>query len=340
MNKICFDRLLPRDLNRFAAMTPAMASVARLAAVSSKQWVNGSTLRVRFIGGTEAQREAVKLHASKWSIYANLKFTFEQDAAAEIRIAFNENDGAWSYMGIDCLDIPRDQPTMNLGWVDEGVILHEFGHAIACIHEHQNPSGGINWNREKVYADLGGSPNFWDRTTVDHNIFDRYASEQINGTEMDPKSIMMYSFPASWTLDGFHTEENGVLSDMDKVFIASAKMYPKADVPSEGNILPVSFITEKAAAISTSGEEDVYALNITENGKYTIQTQGSTDCVTTLYGPDSTTTLIASDDDSGEGANSMITRDLTAGKYWVSVRHYSKTAKGAYRISATRKTIT
>ena len=48
---------------------------------------------------------------------------------------------------------------MNYGWLtpesaqDEvrRVVLHEFGHALGLIHEHQNPKGGgIEWNRDAV----------------------------------------------------------------------------------------------------------------------------------------------------------------------------------------------
>jgi len=44
-------------------------------------------------------------------------------------------------------------PTMNFGWLNEDsdedeysrVVLHEFGHSLSCIHEHQHPANGIPW---------------------------------------------------------------------------------------------------------------------------------------------------------------------------------------------------
>ena len=40
---------------------------------------------------------------------------------------------------------------MNLGFVDRPTVLHEFGHALGLIHEHQSPfKGGFEWNREEV----------------------------------------------------------------------------------------------------------------------------------------------------------------------------------------------
>lgn len=323
-------------MNRLQAPSPAGALTARLAAIRAKQWVNGSTLKVKFMGGTASQQSLVKQYAVEWSLHANLKFVFVQDSDAEIRIAFNENDGAWSYLGTDCLEIPRDQPTMNLGWLDQAVILHEFGHAIACIHEHQNPTGGIQWNKEKVYADLGGPPNFWDRETVDNNIFAKYSIDQINSTQVDPKSIMMYFFPPSWTTDGFHTEQNEALSGQDKSFIASSVMYPKAPSPVEPNSITISTIHEKVSSISRPGEVDTYQLNITEEGTYTVQTHGNTDCLMFLFGPGSKTKLVARDDDGGTDRNAMIIQPLQPGVYWVLVRHYSSVAVGDYRVTVTR----
>ena len=40
---------------------------------------------------------------------------------------------------------------MNLGFVDRPTVLHEFGHSLGLIHEHQSPfKGGFEWNREEV----------------------------------------------------------------------------------------------------------------------------------------------------------------------------------------------
>ena len=115
---------------------------------------------------------------------------------------------------------------MNFGWLDEAVVLHEFGHAIGLAHEHQNPEVGIQWNEPAVIRDLSGPPNSWDVDTIRHNVLNKYTHDQVNGTEFDPQSIMLYSFPADWTLNGFHTEPNTKLSSVDEAFAASARMYP------------------------------------------------------------------------------------------------------------------
>ncbi len=59
--------------------------------------------------------------------------------------------GSWSYLGTDATSIPLESFTMNLGFVDRPTILHEFGHSLGLIHEHQSPfEGGFEWNREEV----------------------------------------------------------------------------------------------------------------------------------------------------------------------------------------------
>jgi len=121
---------------------------------------------------------------------------------------------------------------MNFGWLDPGVsddearrvILHEFGHALGLIHEHQNPVHAIKWNKDAVIADLSGPPNNWDMDTIEHNMFEKYPRNDINGTKLDTTSIMMYPIPASWTLDGTHSDLNTDLSKVDKRFIR--QQYP------------------------------------------------------------------------------------------------------------------
>jgi hypothetical protein len=104
------------------------------------------------------------------------------------------------------------------------VVSHEFGHSLGLIHEHQNPDHPIQWDRKAVIADLSGPPNSWDEATIEHNIFEKYDPAKLSATAVDPKSIMMYPIPATWTTDGFSAGLNEEPSDTDKEFIRGA--YP------------------------------------------------------------------------------------------------------------------
>jgi len=287
--------------------------------------MNGSTLRVRFMGGTAAEQAVAREQAGWWTEVANLKIEFNDALDAEIRIAFDPNDGAWSYVGTDCQGIPRNESTMNLGFLDGGTAAHEFGHAIGLAHEHQNPAGGIQWNEEVVLREAAKSPNFWDEQTARHNILRKYRADQIKGTAFDPESIMLYFFPASWTLNGIGTQANEVLSRMDKQFIAGAKMYPKTgSTVSDAVELKVNAQRRTPASIGKVGEEDLFRFRAASDGRYVIDTRGPTDVVMKLFGPNSETALIAEDDDSGVETNARIAADLIAGDYYVQVRHYNR----------------
>ena len=106
----------------------------RAIAPIGKTWVDGSTLRVGVMGGTPTEQTVARQQAEWWSQVASLTFAFNDALNAEIRITFDQNDGAWSYVGTDCRGIPLDQPTMNLGFLDGGTAGHEFGHAIGLAH--------------------------------------------------------------------------------------------------------------------------------------------------------------------------------------------------------------
>lgn len=319
-DKVCFDRVLPHDVARPRAgrMLVLGRAPTRAAFQIAKLWPNGSVLRIRFIDGTAAQQALVKKHAVQWTEHANLKFEFGSAANSQIRIAFKD-DGAWSYIGTDALGIPADQPTMNFGWQDEGVILHEFGHMIGMIHEHQNPNDNpIKWNKPVVNATLSGPPNFWSQQTIDHNMYAQYDVNQINGSKLDPQSVMLYSFPATWTLDGFHTDPNETLSATDKEF--AQRVYKRPLQPAVPVELSV-FEGTTEADIGQPGEEDLYQFNARTAGRYTVETEGTTDLVMTLF--DAGGGQIAQDDDSGVARNPRIATDLTPGKYTVQVRHFN-----------------
>ena len=335
--KVCIDRVLPAEQMRFHATVRRGGSVRAIIPIG-KLWMNGSTLRVRFIGGTAAQRATAKEQALWWTPYANLTFNFNDAPDAEIRVGFDSNDGAWSYIGTDNRGIPLNQPTMNLGFLDGGTAGHEFGHAIGLAHEHQNPAGGIEWNEATVLHDLAGPPNNWDEATIRHNVLDKYRADQIRGTAFDADSIMLYFFPGTWVKSGVGTHANDVLSAVDKAYVASAQAYPKsAPTVVDAVALKVNATRRTGAAIGKPGEEDLFKFNVSSGGTHIVDTRGPSDVVMKLFGPNSHTNVIAEDDDSGVDANALIRADLIAGEYFVQVRHYNRTrGTGNYTIKVRR----
>jgi hypothetical protein len=218
------------------AGAPDAADAARLsgrkaAMLLGAKWPVGSVVTVRFLdeAGDAVLRQRVQAVAEEWTKLANLTLDFRNDGPTDIRIAFMPGNGSWSYIGTMCRQIAEPLPTMNYGWLtpdsDEPelrrVVLHEFGHALGLIHEHQNPKGGgIAWNEDAVKADLGGPPNNWNLATIQTNMFRKYELSEVDATDVDPLSIMMYPIPKSWTFDGTSAGLNGELSATDREKIA------------------------------------------------------------------------------------------------------------------------
>lgn len=204
----------------------------RAALLKGARWDNGSNITIRFLGGTPALQKRVRDTALEWTKLANLNFDFRNGGPTDIRIAFAPGKGSWSYLGTMCRRIPEPQPTMNYGWLVDAspeeevrrVVLHEFGHAVGLIHEHQNPKGGIKWNRKAVTKDLSGPPNRWNAQQIENNMFRYYPPGDVFATSVDPKSIMMYPIPKSWTLDGTSAGLNSTFSNDDKLLAREA--YP------------------------------------------------------------------------------------------------------------------
>ncbi len=134
--RTCIDRMLPiellldsmgrslRENPHNAAALNAHASAWRPAHSSStgarsahrQLWQPGRTLRIAFLDGDPALHERIFEYAAVWTRHANLHFDVTRDPDAEIRISFAK-PGAWSYIGVDALSIPINQPTMNFGWL-------------------------------------------------------------------------------------------------------------------------------------------------------------------------------------------------------------------------------
>lgn len=253
---ICFERIIPDELDperhvRRALRGELLAAaggarklsanevgrVTRMAVITSKKWGPGFTLRCRFLDGSAKMQKKVRTLAKEWEKHANVKLKFVSKGAAEVRISFYADDGSWSAVGRDALNtgyFPLHQPTMNFGWVrddsdpveDRSVILHEFGHALGCIHEHQSPTFDRKWDKDAVMQYFKGPPNYWSEEDIRQNVLIKYSPKGIKATQFDPKSIMLYSFDAALFSDGQGpTNENSSLSATDRTMIR--QMYPR-----------------------------------------------------------------------------------------------------------------
>jgi hypothetical protein len=322
-------------------ITPLRSAGRPRAAVERmKLWQNGRTLRVKFLDGNAAVQAKVQAIAKEWETLSNLKLDFVSSGAAQIRISFAEEGFSWSTVGTDALTVPGDEPTMNYGWLDpdtdlreyQRVVRHEFGHALGMIHEHQNPAaqGQIPWDKTKVYAYY--AQQGWSKADVDFNIFEVYAEDTTNHTAFDKTSIMQYAVPDSLTIGSFAIGWNTEFSSVDREFMR--RQYP-------GNAPSVTELTiggaRVAADLANAGEVDAYHFAVTNAATYIMTTEGPTDTVLTLHGPNDPGAVIAWDDDRGRGKNARIVRKLQPGDYWLTVRHKVSISTGQYSIGITKR---
>lgn len=208
-------------------------SKLKAASLTSKRWTPGTVIRVKFLNGTAFLQSKVIQFASQWLPYANIEFQFVASTAnADIKINFDNSGSSWSYVGVDCQSIAQNAASMNYGWFTSSTsdvefsrtVIHEFGHALSLIHEHQSPAANIPWNKAAVYAYYAGAPNYWSAATVDVNIFAKYSATQTNFSSFDAQSIMLYSISSKLTTNGFSVGSNTTLSATDKSFIS--QIYP------------------------------------------------------------------------------------------------------------------
>ena len=119
-------------------------------------------------------------------------------------------------------------------WAPGGTVLHEFGHAMAMKHEHQNyvVDNPLVFNDEVVYDDMAKPENGgWSREQTYENILKRYTCSANNkddcpffGSVFDTESVMIYYIPQYWLKEGTQQQSRFSYSKLDKEWLTAT--YP------------------------------------------------------------------------------------------------------------------
>lgn len=190
-------------------------------------WNKKQTLRIYFHNGLVKGRNRVLAVANEWASRSGLTFQEVPGAAsAEIRISFSCT-GYSSLVGKESLDNAyTGKPTMCLEGLDKTsdevlfkrTVLHEFGHAMGLYHELQNPNTKIAWDTAALYH-YYDSVYHWKPDSVNKWVLRLHDPANVDASDFDPHSIMLYAVPRSVTKDGFQIQWPDRLSQKDIRFI-------------------------------------------------------------------------------------------------------------------------
>ncbi|MEU8039448.1 M12 family metallopeptidase [Streptosporangium sp. NPDC049078] len=273
--------------------------------------------------GDDGQRDAVRRGFQEWKdLGIGLEFAEVADRSeAELRIGFRWDAGSWSAVGREALRVGTASRTTNFGWdltgaSGRGTVLHQIGHVIGMVHEHQSPYSGILWDEEAVYEDFAGPPNLWPRSRTFHNVIRRLDESEANGPVWDPLSVMGYRFGPGLILEPpcyrAGVAPPGTVSALDAAFARRWYPPPGAEPPPE---LPPF---RSAPLGAGAGEQRDFTIIPRATRDYAVGVFGECDTVLVLFeevGGD--LRYLVGDDDGGRPRNASLRVHLRRDRRYV-----------------------
>jgi hypothetical protein len=210
----------------------------RLALVVGRRWpTSGVRLTVGFLDGPSvALRKRILRHMNAWAKTANVKLV-ETKADPQVRIARLDSPpdmaGYWSYVGTEILEIPKNQPTLNLEAFTmqtpesefHRVVRHETGHTLGFPHEHMRRQLVAKIDPAKAIKYFQATQGWSAQETREQVLTPLEQSSLLGTAQADPNSIMCYQIPGEITKNGKPIIGGTDIDKLDYTFAAS--VYPK-----------------------------------------------------------------------------------------------------------------
>jgi uncharacterized protein (TIGR02145 family) len=245
-------------------------------------------------------------------------------------------------------------------WAQMPNSVTSSNHAVATLMFHCGVSTNMNYRKDGSGAATdfarGALVNYFNYSSEAEYIERKnYSTEQwgnILKSELDAgrpilfcggghafvihgyKSSDLYTINWGWGgscdddfyLGNFNPTNNDFNNDQEAII----KIFPNPELID--SIIPLQVNYDPVSTELNKGGVDYYKFQVNISGTYIIQTHGNTDTYLYLYQSDKST-IIAEDDNSGEGNNALISYSLNANTwYYIKVKGKSSEIIGAYSI--------